>query len=109
MIVVTQWSNLLICKTRKLSLSQQNLKNKMGNWAIFCPLIILTILVYTPGIQLAFGTRPLARPHFNIPRFMYYPIIFFYDEVRKIYVRKGIVKEKNVLKYKGWIARNTYY
>ena len=81
----------------------------MGNIAIFCPLIILTILVYTPGIQLAFGTRPLASPHFNIPGFMYFPIIFFYDEVRKIYVRKGIVKEGNVLKFKGWIARNTYY
>ena len=49
-IVVTQWSNLLICKTRKLSLSQQHLKNNIGNIAIFCPLIILTILVYTPGI-----------------------------------------------------------
>ena len=81
----------------------------MGNIAIFCPLIILTILVYTPGIQLAFGTRPLASPHFNVPGMMYFPIIFFYDEIRKIYVRKGIVKEKNVLKFKGWIARNTYY
>jgi hypothetical protein len=40
----------------------------------------------------------------------FFGIIFFYDEVRKIYLRKGIDRtEKGTIKYVGWIARNTYW
>jgi hypothetical protein len=32
-----------------------------------------------------------------------------FDEMRKIWVRDGIVKENNRQKYIGWIAQNTFY
>jgi hypothetical protein len=40
----------------------------------------------------------------------YFTIFFFYDETRKIFVRKGIDKSvKGQIKYRGWFARNSYW
>jgi len=36
-------------------------------------------------------------------------MIFFYDEVRKAYVRKGFQKTEKRVKITGWMARNTLW
>jgi hypothetical protein len=48
-----------------------------------------------------------------IPAVTYSVLIFFYDEARKVFVRKGIVRtsgpDGTKIKYEGWIASNTCY
>jgi hypothetical protein len=67
------------------------------------------LLLYVPPLNSALGTRPIPSPHFVIPALVQFCLLFFYDEVRKIYVRLGILQEGNKLRYVGWVARNTYY
>lgn len=48
-----------------------------------------------------------------IPAFTFYILIVFEDEMRKVLLRKGMdtksTPEGTIVKYNGWIARNTYY
>jgi len=108
-IVIVQWADLMICKTRNLSLSQQGMKNTMGNFGLFFETALVAILCYTPPLQIALGTRAIAFPHFGAPSFSFYCAIFFYDELRKIWLRNGMTREGGKLKLKGWIVQNTYY
>ena len=108
-IVCVQWADLMICKTRNLSLSQQGMVNKFGNFGLFFETALVAILLYVPFLNVALGTRQIAFPHFAVPSFSFYVAIFFYDEMRKIWLRNGMVREDGRLKLKGWIVRNTYY
>jgi hypothetical protein len=44
-----------------------------------------------------------------IPAFENFAKIFLFDEVRKIFLRKGTKMVNGKPKYFGWIARNTYW
>ena len=50
-IVVVQWADLLICKTRKNSLFQQGLTNYMLNFGLFFETALAAFLSYTPGMD----------------------------------------------------------
>lgn len=108
-IVCVQWADLMICKTRNLSLSQQGMINTMGNFGLVFETVLVAVLLYVPFLNVALGTRQIPFPHFACPSFSFYVAIFFYDEVRKIWLRSGMVKENNKLRLKGWIVQNTYY
>jgi len=108
-IVCVQWADLMICKTRNLSLSQQGMVNTMGNFGLFFETALVAILLYVPQLNIALGTRQIAFPHFAVPSFSFYVAIFFYDELRKIWLRSGMVREGGRLRLKGWIVQNTYY
>ncbi len=65
-------------------------------------------------MQIAIYTRPVAIPHFMIPGVTYSILILIFDEMRKLLVRSGISRkihpEKGaIMRYDGWVARNTYY
>lgn len=53
----------------------------------------------------------LAFPHFMVPGITWFCIILFYDEIRKIHVRRGIRKDPKTgtTFYDGWLARNTVW
>merc|ERR1712195_256438 len=108
-IVCVQWADLMICKTRNLSLSQQGMINHFGNFGIFFETALVAILLYSPFLNVALGTRQVAFPHFAVPSFSFYVAIFFYDELRKIWLRNGMVRQDGRLKLTGWIVQNTYY
>ena len=109
-IVAVQWADLMICKTRNLSLSQQGMVNGMGNFGLFFETSLVAILLYTPFLNLALGTRQIPFQHFAVPSFSFYVCIFFYDELRKSWLRSGMVRDENgKLRLKGWIVQNTYY
>lgn len=108
-IVTVQWSDLMICKTRNLSLSQQGMINNFGNFGLFFETILVAVLCYVPPLNVGLGTRPIAFPHFAVPSFSFYVAIFFYDEMRKIWLRQGMERIDGVLKLRGWIVQNTYY
>jgi TRAP-type uncharacterized transport system fused permease subunit len=71
-------------------------------------LIILISYVYP--FEVGLGTRAVACPHFAIPAMSFFSLIYFFDETRKIYLRKGISRDKNgKIRYTGWVARNTFW
>jgi len=110
-IVVVQWSDLLICKTRNLSISQQGMVNGNMIFGLFFETALVAILSYVPFLNLVLGTRSVALPHFGVPTFSFFVVIISYDELRKIYVRDGMKRERgsNRVKLNGWVVRNTYY
>jgi hypothetical protein len=68
------------------------------------------ILSYVRPFNVGFNTRPLASPHFCVLTFQNFAKLLMYDEVRKCLIRKGTeINEQGRIKYKGWIARNTYW
>jgi len=111
-IVCVQWSDLMICKTRALSISQQGMINMQSNFGLFFETALVAILCYVWFLNIALGTRQIAFPHFAVPSFSFFSVIMAYDELRKIYLRRGMTKSKHGsrrTKYTGWVVRNTYY
>jgi len=103
-IVTVQWADLMICKTRNLSLSQQGMINRMGNFGLIFETLLVACLCYVPFLNTALGTRQIPFPHFCVPSFSFFTIIFFYDEWRKILLRNGMTREDGKLRLKGWIV-----
>jgi len=82
----------------------------MANSSLIFETALVALISYVQPFEVGLGTRAVASPHFAIPAFSFFALIFFYDEVRKIFIRKGI--EKTVdgrILYHGWLARNTYW
>jgi len=98
-IIVVQWADLVICKTRTLSMFQQGMRNGTLNFGLFFTLVLGCFLCYIPGLDIALGTAPLAFVHW-CPAMPFCIIIFLYDEVRKYCIRKSP---------SGWVFKNTYY
>ena len=56
-IVTVQASGLISCKTRNLSLYQQGMINKMGNFGLFSEFALVSFLLYVKPLNMALGTR----------------------------------------------------
>lgn len=98
-IVVTQIADLIICKTRRLSVFQQGMTNWVLNIGIFIELTIAIIAVYCPGIRVFLQFEPISIDTL-IPTLPFAVIIIVFDEVRRKLIRK----------YPGGlIDRETYY
>merc|ERR1719198_2681609 len=104
-IVCVQWADLMICKTRNLSLAQQGMVNSFGNFGLFSETALVAILLYVPFLNVALGTRQIPFVHFAVPSFSFFVSIFFYDELRKIWLRSGMVRVNGRLKLDGWIVQ----
>lgn len=98
-IIIVQWADLMICKTRIRSLFEQGMTNTFMNYSLFFETILGAFLVYVPVSNQVTGTAPL--------RFVWWTagvpfslMIYIYDEVRKGWIRKN---------QGGWIHRNTYW
>merc|ERR1719167_302989 len=98
-IVVVQWADLIICKTRKNSVFQQGMKNVMLNFGLVFETLLAAFLSYTPGMDKGLRMYPLK---FNwwFPAFPFSLLIFIYDEVRKLILRRNPG---------GWVEQETYY
>ncbi|KAK1878549.1 Sodium/potassium-transporting ATPase subunit alpha-2 [Dissostichus eleginoides] len=98
-IVVVQWADLIICKTRRNSLFQQGMKNKMLIFGLFFETSLAAFLSYCPGMDIALRMYPL-KPLWWFCAFPYSLLIFIYDEVRKLILRRSPG---------GWVEQETYY
>ncbi|XP_026060529.1 sodium/potassium-transporting ATPase subunit alpha-1 isoform X3 [Carassius auratus] len=98
-IVVVQWGDLIIVKTRRNSIIQQGMKNKVLIFAFFEEAALAAFLSYCPGMDVAVRMYPL-RPLWWFTAFPYSLLIFVYDEVRKYLLRQNPG---------GWVERETYY
>uniref|UniRef100_A0A6A7G5Y4 Sodium/potassium-transporting ATPase subunit alpha n=2 Tax=Hirondellea gigas TaxID=1518452 RepID=A0A6A7G5Y4_9CRUS len=98
-IIIVQWADLLICKTRFKSIYDQGMSNRFMNYSLLFETILGAFLIYTPGVQDVFSTRPLHFVHW-LPGIPFCILIFCYDELRKAWIRKH--------RY-GWLERTTYW
>merc|ERR1719370_867761 len=98
-IVIVQWADLIICKTRKLSVFQQGMKNHFMNFGLIFETAIACFLCYTPDMDKGLRMYPLK---FNwwLPAIPFSILIFCYDETRKFLLRRNPG---------GWIEQETYY
>ena len=98
-IIVVQWADLIISKTRKLSVFDQGMSNRFMNFGLVFETVLGALLIYVPFLNEAFFTRPLHILHcFTCVPFSI--LIFTYDEVRKALMRE----------YPGgWLELNTYW
>nr|P30714.2 RecName: Full=Sodium/potassium-transporting ATPase subunit alpha-1; Short=Na(+)/K(+) ATPase alpha-1 subunit; AltName: Full=Sodium pump subunit alpha-1; Flags: Precursor [Rhinella marina]CAA77842.2 sodium/potassium-transporting ATPase alpha-1 subunit [Rhinella marina] len=98
-IVVVQWADLIICKTRRNSVFQQGMKNKILIFGLFEETALAAFLSYCPGMDVALRMYPL-KPTWWFCAFPYSLLIFIYDEVRKLILRRSPG---------GWVEKETYY
>uniref|UniRef100_A0A8B9LQQ7 Sodium/potassium-transporting ATPase subunit alpha n=2 Tax=Astyanax mexicanus TaxID=7994 RepID=A0A8B9LQQ7_ASTMX len=97
-IVVVQWADLIICKTRRNSVFQQGMKNKILIFGLFEETALAAFLSYCPGMDVALRMYPL-KPNWWFCAFPYSLLIFIYDEIRKLILRRN----------PGGRCRNSYF
>ena len=112
-IVVVQWADLMICKTRWLSIYHQGMLNPAMNFGLLFETILAAYICYTPGVGDGLGTRPIRLTHWA-PAIPFSVCIFLYDEARKKLMRDNsprdmTVQSKQIFLNYGWLARQTYY
>jgi len=98
-IVVVQWADLIICKTRKNSVFQQGMKNHFMNFGLCFETALAAFLSYTPGMDKGLRMYPL-KWNWWLPAMPFSLMIFIYDETRKFLLRRNPG---------GWIEKETYY
>merc|ERR1711962_418915 len=98
-IVIVQWADLLICKTRRLSIFQQGMKNKILIAGLMEETLLAAFLSYCPGTDAILRMYPLEWTWWFVPM-PFSLIIFTYDEIRKTLIRRTPG---------GWVESETYY
>merc|ERR1711981_720685 len=98
-IVVVQWADLIICKTRRNSVFQQGMKNHFMNFGLCFETALAAFLSYTPGMDKGLRMYPL-KINWWLPAIPFSILIWCYDETRKFLLRRNPG---------GWIEQETYY
>ena len=99
-IVIVQWADLIICKTRMNSVFQQGMKNHFMNFGLCFETLLAIVLCYTPGMDKGLRMYPL-KGNWWVPAMPFSLLIFIYDECRKTILRRRGLQ--------SWIAKETYY
>merc|ERR1712142_893264 len=98
-IVIVQWADVIICKTRRLSVMQQGMHNNVLIAGLFEETLLAAFLAYVPGTDAMLRMYPIEWTWWFVPM-PFSLIIFCYDETRKFLLRK----------YPGgWVEQETYY
>merc|ERR1712214_133883 len=98
-IVVVQWADLIICKTRKNSVFQQGMSNWVMNFGLVFETLLACFLSYTPGMDKGLKMYPL-KINWWFPAVPFSALIFIFDEIRKYLLRQNPG---------GWVEKETYY
>jgi len=98
-IVIVQWADLIICKTRKNSVFTQGMTNWVLNFGLLFETCLAAILSYTPGMDKGLKMYPL-KINWWLPGIPFSLLIFIFDEVRKWILRNNPG---------GWVEKETYY
>merc|ERR1711937_187945 len=99
-IVIVQWADVLICKTRRNSIFQQGMRNKIMILGLFEETLLAMAMAYMPGTDVALRMYPLEWHWWLVPM-PFSLMIFCYDEIRKYLLRTQPAG--------GWIETETYY
>merc|ERR1712227_714137 len=99
-IVIVQWADLIICKTRKNSVFQQGMKNHFLNFGLVFETCLAAFLSYCPGMDKGLRMYPLYI-NWWLPALPFSVLIFCYDETGKYLLRRNGPG--------SWVERETYY
>jgi sodium/potassium-transporting ATPase subunit alpha len=99
-IVIVQWADLIICKTRYNSLMMQGMRNNALTFGLVFETALACLLSYTPGTDTILKLYPISWRFWLTPM-PFSLLILLYDEGRKLFLRKQSVH--------GWVGRETYY
>ncbi len=87
-IVVAQVGNVLACRTNKASIFRTSLTSNKWIWiGIAAQLSLLSLIVYVPFLQIAFGTTALTMNDW-VFLLALAAIVFLAEELRKFLARK---------------------
>merc|ERR1712198_584048 len=98
-IVIVQWADLIICKTRRNSIVHQGMKNWVLNFGLIFETALAAFLSYTPGMDKGLRMYPL-KFYWWLPALPFSLLIFVYDEIRRAILRGNPG---------GWMELETYY
>jgi len=104
-VVCCQWANALLSKSRVITIGQQGFKSGHINSGWIYSFCLMILIQYLPFINIAFASRTVAFPHFFVAAFPWFTYIILFDEIRKLFVRKGLKRMPGGgLRYDGWFA-----
>lgn len=98
-IVTTQVADVLICKTRRLSLIQQGMENWVLNFGVLFEVMLAGIVVYCPYVNNALRFEPIELVCI-LPAVPYAIFIILLDEGRRFIIRRNPG---------SWFEKETYY
>ena len=98
-IVIVQWADLIVCKTRRNSLVHQGMKNHALNFGLLFETLLAAFLSYTPGMSVVLKLYPIKLSWW-FPAMPFSLLIFIYDEARRFIIRRNPG---------GWVEIETYY
>uniref|UniRef100_A0A8C6U157 Sodium/potassium-transporting ATPase subunit alpha n=1 Tax=Neogobius melanostomus TaxID=47308 RepID=A0A8C6U157_9GOBI len=87
-IVIVQWANLIICKTRRNSIVQQGMTNRILIFGLFEETALAAFLSYCPGTDMGLRMFPL-KPSWWFCALPYSLLIVLYDEARRYLLRRN--------------------
>ncbi|CAH0725973.1 unnamed protein product, partial [Brenthis ino] len=95
----TQISDVIICKTRRISILQKGMKNQVLNLSIIVDLIAALTVTYLPLCHEVFGTEAIAWNDFLLAT-PFFVLMIVADEFRRFLIRRSFSK---------WVEQETYY
>nr|CAD7445113.1 unnamed protein product [Timema bartmani] len=98
-VVITQWANLICCKTRRNSIVHQKMTNWFLNFALVFETCLAVCLLYLPAMDTALKMHPL-KIQWWLPGIPWAVILLIFDETRKYFIRRFPG---------GFFERETYY
>jgi sodium/potassium-transporting ATPase subunit alpha len=98
-IVIVQWTDLMICKTRRNSIVHQGMMNHHMTFGLFFETTLAAFMSFCPGLDKGLRMYP-TRWHWWVAPMPFSLAIFVYDECRKYIIRTHPG---------GWVERETYY
>nr|CAD7266652.1 unnamed protein product [Timema shepardi] len=98
-VVITQWANLICCKTRRNSIVHQKMTNWFLNFALVFETCLAICLLYLPAMDTALKMYPL-KIQWWLPGIPWAIILMIFDETRKYLIRRFPG---------GFFERETYY
>lgn len=87
-IVIVQWADLIICKTRRNSIVHQGMRNYVLNFGLVFETILAAILSYCPGMPILLRLYPLKLSWW-FPALPFSFLIFIFDEARRFILRRN--------------------
>jgi sodium/potassium-transporting ATPase subunit alpha len=109
-IIVLQWANVIIVKTKRVSIFHHGLRNVVSMYGVLFETLLGIFVAFTPGVDLALGGRRVHFLHFFIPGFPFFMLVIVYDELRKWVIRYQTDKNKRLgIEKKGWMEEKTLY
>ncbi|GAU88671.1 hypothetical protein RvY_01321 [Ramazzottius varieornatus] len=98
-IVVVQWADLIISKTRRNSIFHQGMDNWWLNFGLVFETCLAAFLSYCPGMDSGLRMYPL-KINWWFPAMPFSLLIWIYDECRRYIIRRNPG---------GFMERETYY